>query len=157
MKRPTESILSGVAILLLVAATAFVGGSFGTDLWYDRLVKPELNPPGWVFGPVWTILYILMGLAAWLVWRTETYRRSKLQALGLFVAQLVLNACWSWFFFGLHNIGLALVDILLLLLLLGLVTDRFFRINRTAGLLMVPYVLWVGFATYLTWRIWVLN
>lgn len=157
MRTLRNSIPSLVVIGLAVAVVAVVGGSFGTDLWYRRLMKPALNPPDWIFGPVWTILYILMIVAAWTIWRTETYRRSKVLALGIFAGQLVLNAAWSWLFFGLHEPGWALVDILLLDLAVALMILRFWQVSRLAGLLMVPYLLWILFATYLNWAILQLN
>lgn len=157
MRTLRNSIPSLVVIGLAVAVVAVVGGLFGTDLWYRRLMKPALNPPDWIFGPVWTILYILMIVAAWTIWRTETYRRSKVLALGIFAGQLVLNAAWSWLFFGLHEPGWALVDILLLDLAVALMILRFWQVSRLAGLLMVPYLLWILFATYLNWAILQLN
>ena len=151
------SIIAAIVIVLLVAATAVIGGSFGTDLWYERLVKPDLNPPSWVFGPVSTTLYLLIAYAAWRIWQKETYAATKRKATLLFLLQLVLNACWSWLFFGRHEIGLALIDILLLVVAIALMILTYARIDRPAALLMTPYLLWVGFATYLTWALWSLN
>lgn len=157
MKSFRSSIPSLVIITLAVALTAVIGGSFGTDLWFRRLEAPPLNPPSWVFGPVWTILYILMAISAWMIWRTETYRRSKVIALAIFGLQLILNAAWSWLFFGLHAPGWALLDIILLDLAVVVMIGWFWRINRTAALLLIPYLLWILFATYLNWGFWRLN
>ena len=157
MKSLRQSIPSLLVITLIVAGVAVVAGLSNTDLWYRRLIKPELNPPGWVFGPVWTILYIMIIVAAWMVWRTETYRRSKVIAMGAFGVQMVLNGLWSWLFFGEHEPGLALIDIgLLNVAIIGMIL-AYLRINRVAALMMIPYLLWVAFATYLNWAIWTLN
>ncbi len=124
--------------------------------WYAALVKPSWNPPNWIFGPVWTLLYILMGIAAWLVWRRgETARVGA--ALGAFVFQIILNALWSYLFFGAHRMGLALVEIVILWLAI-LATALLFRVHsRAAAYLLVPYLLWVGFATALNTALWRLN
>lgn len=152
-----SSILSLVVFLLLTAGAAAFGGMFTQGTWYDSLTKPALNPPGWIFGPVWTILYILMALAAWLVWRTESQKSERGIAIGLFLLQLLLNAFWSWIFFGMHDLTWALIDILALNLLIIATIIAFYRINRTAAWMIVPYWLWVSFATYLTWAIRGLN
>jgi tryptophan-rich sensory protein len=129
----------------------------GEGSWYQGLEKPPFNPPGWVFGPVWTVLYALMGLAAFRVWREGTERRDVRTALGLFVAQLVLNGVWTPVFFGAESIVGGAVVIVALLVLLALTVRAFFRISRAAGWLLVPYLLWVAFATALNLSIWVLN
>ncbi|MCB0713597.1 MAG: tryptophan-rich sensory protein [Ignavibacteriae bacterium] len=152
-----DSIPSLIFFLLLCAGAAAFGGMFGQGEWYQSLTKPALNPPGWVFGPVWTVLYILMALAAWLVWRTGGKEQPKKIAIGLFILQLIANALWSWFFFGLHHLTLALVDILVINALILATIFAFARVNKTASLMMVPYWLWVSFATYLTWAIRALN
>ncbi len=157
MKSVSKSIPSLVVFTILVAGAAVIGSMSNTDLWFRNLEKPPLNPPDWLFGPVWTTLYILIIIAAWLVWRTETYQKTKRLAIGFFGAQLLLNALWSWIFFTLHNPGLALVDIILLNVAIMGMIGWYGRINRTAAWLMVPYLLWVGFATYLNWAIWTLN
>ena len=129
----------------------------GEGSWYQGLEKPPFNPPGWVFGPVWTVLYALMGLAAFRVWREGTERPDVRTALGLFVAQLVLNGVWTPVFFGAESIVGGAVVIVALLVLLALTVRAFFRISRAAGWLLVPYLLWVAFATALNLSIWVLN
>ena len=125
--------------------------------WYSSLEKPAFTPPGWLFGPVWTILYILIGVAAFLVWRKGLRSRPVKVALGWFLVQFVLNALWTPVFFGWRRIGLALVIIVLLwAAIIG--TIRYFsRVSRLAGLLLVPYLLWVSFATVLNAAIWWLN
>lgn len=139
--------------LLVAFAAAAVGAIASVDAasFYARLAKPSWAPPGWVFGPVWTTLYALMGIAAWLVWRAPGSRRA---ALGLFVAQLAANALWSWLFFAWHRGALAAVEVLLLLGLIAATVMAFWRVSRLAALLMLPYLLWVGFASVLTWTVW---
>ena len=122
--------------------------------WYPTLAKPWFTPPGWLFGPVWGVLYAMMALAAWLVWRQVGWRNP---ALGLFFVQLALNLAWSLLFFGLQLIGAALAEILLLLALIAATTSAFWRIDRRAGLLLVPYLVWVGYACLLNGAIWLLN
>lgn len=124
--------------------------------WYASLAKPSWNPPSAVFAPVWSLLYVSMGVAAWLVWRQAGFEGAKL-ALGLFAGQLVLNALWSWLFFGLHRPDVAFVDIVALWLLILIVTVLFWRESRTAGALMLPYLAWVGFASCLNFAVWRLN
>ncbi len=152
-----SSIPSLVFFLLLSAAAAAFGGMFAGGLWYEGLTKPALNPPAWLFGPVWTLLYILMAVAAWLVWRSRKPKRDRHVALGLYLVQLLLNALWSWIFFGLHSLTGALVEILLLNVAIIATIFAFRRVSVTAARIMVPYWLWVCFATYLTWGIRSLN
>jgi translocator protein len=141
-------------ILLPLLAGAF-GSLFQPGQWFAELAKPTWNPPSWVFGPVWTTLYILMGVAAWLVWR----RGGPIArgALTLFVVQLVFNAAWSWLFFGLQSPGLAFLDIILLWLLIIVTTIAFWRVRMAAGVLLLPYLAWVTFATALNFAIWRMN
>jgi tryptophan-rich sensory protein len=125
--------------------------------WYAGLVKPALNPPSWLFGPVWTVLYALMGIAAFLVWKQGWPRKEVKIALGIFGVQLVVNGIWSILFFGLHSPLLALVDILLLLVLILVTLVLFYRVSKPSAYLLVPYLCWVSFATYLNYMIYVLN
>lgn len=125
------------------------------DSWYDTLDKPSFNPPSWVFGPVWTTLYLLMAVAAWLVWRTDDRRRRT--ALTLFAVQLVLNAAWSPLFFGARLPGWALAEIAVLWLAVALTASWFWSIDRRAGALLVPYLAWVSFAAVLNAEIVRLN
>ncbi|HET9066152.1 MAG TPA: TspO/MBR family protein [Gemmatimonadales bacterium] len=149
--------VAGLAGWVIVAFTAAaIGSQFMPDVWYESLAKPSWNPPNSVFGPVWTVLYTMMGTAAWLVWRRGGFRGGSV-ALVLFGSQLVLNAAWSYLFFGAHYIGYALLDIVALLVLIVMLIWRFGRIDRRAGWLMVPYAAWVAFATALNASIWQLN
>lgn len=142
---------------VILAFTALaIGSQFMPDAWFAALAKPSWNPPNTVFGPVWTVLYAMMGTAAWLVWRRDGFRGGT-PALALFLSQLVLNAAWSYLFFGAHRTGYALVDIIVLLVLIVILIRLFGRIDRRAGWLMVPYAAWVAFATALNTSIWQLN
>jgi translocator protein len=142
--------------LLLCFFAAALGGLFAPGEWYAQLKKPMWNPPGWIFGPVWTALYTMMAVAAWLVWRSgELSARRK--PLFLFLLQLLLNAAWSPLFFGLHNPGLAFAEILLLWLAIISTLLVFWKLRRGAGLLLVPYLAWVSFAAGLNFTLWRLN
>lgn len=135
---------------------AWIGAYFPPSQWYADLAQPALTPPGWVFGPVWTMLYLMMGVAAWLVWRRYGLHGAA-WPLGLFLVQLVLNACWSYLFFGRQNPGLAFLDILALWLAILATLIAFWRYHRPAGQLLLPYLLWVTFAVYLNLQFWLLN
>jgi tryptophan-rich sensory protein len=151
-----RTVLGLLFWLLLTFLVAAFGAQFQPGEWYRSLAKPEWTPPGWIFAPVWTFLYASMAVAAWLVWRDYRGRAAGI-SLSFYVLQLLLNGLWSWSFFGRQSIGSALVDILGLLLLVGATTLLFWRINRPAGILFIPYVLWVGFATALNFKIWLIN
>lgn len=125
--------------------------------WYTTITKPELNPPAWVFGPVWTTLFALMGIAAFLVWKQGLERRDVRIALGIFVGQLALNTLWSILFFGLQSPGAAFIEIVILWFAILATIVAFARISRPAAWLLVPYILWVSFASYLNFSIWMLN
>jgi benzodiazapine receptor len=146
----TVSLAAGGIGLLVVPRGRFAS-------WYAQLRKPAFTPPDWVFGPVWTVLYSLMGVAASLVWKEGLGRRPTRVALLWFLGQLVLNALWTPVFFGLRRIGSALAIIGLLWAALAVTVCRFVRVSRAAGLLLVPYLLWVSFAAILNASIWWLN
>ena len=126
------------------------------DAWYASLHKPSWNPPGWVFGPVWTLIYIMMAVAAWLVWRRGGLRVNR-GPLSLFMVQLALNAVWTPLFFGLHQPGWAFVDIVLLWLAIATTITAFRRVHRGAAWLLVPYLAWVSFASVLNYTLWRMN
>lgn len=150
-------VLAGwLAASLSAGAIGGVATSSSVSVWYPTLAKPPWTPPPWLFGPVWTLLYVMMAVAAWLVWRTSGGRQRAV-ALGLFVAQLVLNATWSILFFGMRSPLLGLIDILLLWVLIGAVVVAFFRVAKVAGALMLPYWAWVSFAVALNLAIWRMN
>jgi len=153
----TSAKLTGLAFWLSLSfAVAAFGSQFEPGVWYSLLNKPSWTPPGWIFPPVWTFLYIAMAVAAWLVWLQRGWRGNRL-ALVINTSQLVLNAAWSWLFFGQQQIGLAALDIVILFLLLLVVLALFWKQRRAAGLLILPYALWVGFATALNLQIWRMN
>lgn len=153
-----KQIVGLVGWLTVSFAAAAIGGaaSIQAGPFYTELVRPAWAPPSSIFGPVWTALYIMMGLAAWLVWRVGGFRAAK-SALSLFLVQLALNSLWSWLFFGWHRGGLAFADILLLWVLIVATLICFWRIRPLAGGLMIPYLLWVGFACALNYSVWQLN
>lgn len=151
MQRASRSVLA-LVISIVVCELAGAAGALVTDAsFYRELARPSWAPPGWVFGPVWTTLYAMMGIAAWLVWRTGPGRRA---ALTWFAVQLALNAVWTPVFFGLHSIGGALVVIVALLLAIVATIVACWHRSRVAAVLLVPYLGWVGFATALNAAIW---
>lgn len=153
--RPSQ-IVALIAWLLAAFAAAAVGAVASIDAasFYAQLNKPAWAPPAWVFGPVWTALYALMGIAAWLVWRAPGPTK---KALTLFGVQLAVNALWSWLFFAWHQGALAAVEVLVLLALIAATVAAFWPASRLAAMLMVPYFLWVSFASALTWSVWMRN
>lgn len=150
--------LSAVAWILVSLAAGAVGALATRHAreFYAGLVKPVWAPPGWLFGPVWTVLYLLMGIAAWLVWRTAGWAGAA-GPLSLFLTQLVFNALWSWIFFAWRRGALAFTDIVLLVVLIVATMIAFARVNPLAALLLLPYLAWVIFATALTRAIWRAN
>lgn len=151
--------LPGLAVWLgITALAAAVGatGSVNAQTFYAQIVLPQWAPPAWIFGPVWTVLYALMGIAAWQVWRTGGFQRARV-ALILYLVQLAVNAMWSWLFFSWRLGFLALADVLLLMILILLTFIAFWRIRPLAGWLLMPYFLWVSFASALNFAIWQLN
>jgi tryptophan-rich sensory protein len=153
---PKHPWLALLVLLILCFAVAGLGGLTTTPNipnWYTGLAKPSWTPPSWVFGPVWSVLYLSMAVAAWLVWR----KGDALVPLILFAVQLALNAAWSWLFFGMHSPGAAFVDIVLLLDAITATTIVFWHRSLAAGLLMIPYLAWVNFAAVLNFAIWRMN
>jgi tryptophan-rich sensory protein len=142
--------------LVLCFSVAWFGAQFSPGEWYGQLVKPSWTPPSWLFPPVWTILYAMMAVAAWLVWSQKGFAGASL-ALGLFMLQLLLNGLWSWFFFGLQNITLGLVDMTLLWFALLATLIAFWRQRPFAGWLLAPYLVWVSYAASLNIAIWLIN
>lgn len=148
-------LLAWLAVTFMAAAIGSAA-SVNSQAFYAQLIQPSWAPPGYVFGPVWTVLYILMGLSAWLVWRVGGFRSAR-TALMLYLVQLGFNALWTWLFF-VWNLGLlSFVEILLLLALILATTICFWRIKPLAGALLMPYLLWVTFAAFLNYSIWRLN
>ena len=149
-----------IVSIIVSELTGIIGSVFTAPAisgWYATLVKPSFNPPAWVFGPVWTTLFLLMGIAAFLIWKKGLDRRDVCIALGVFLGQLVLNTLWSIIFFGLHSPGGALIEIIFLWLAILATIIFFAKISKPAAWLLAPYILWVSFAMYLNYAIWALN
>jgi tryptophan-rich sensory protein len=142
--------------LLACFAVAGVGGLFMPGEWYARLAKPSWNPPSWVFAPVWTLLYTVMAVAAWLVWKRGGFAQ-QWPALGFFLVQLLFNGLWSPLFFGLRQPGLALVDLCLMWAALLGTIRMFWSVQPLAGGLLLPYLAWISFAGALNFAVWRLN
>jgi tryptophan-rich sensory protein len=153
-----QQVFGLIAWLVLSFITAAVGSaaSIQAASFYAELVRPEWSPPGSVFGPVWTLLYTLMGISAWLVWRVNGFSRAAI-ALTLFLIQLALNALWSWLFFYWQLGGVAFAEIILLWFSIAFTLASFWRIHKLAAALIVPYLLWVSFAALLNFSLWQLN
>ena len=151
------SLVVAVVIPLIVGGLGGVATASAIPTWYQGLNKPAWNPPNWVFGPVWTLLYILMGVAAWLVWRQGWDNLPVRVALAIFGAQLLLNLFWSLIFFGLRSPGWAVLEIVILWGFVLATTVQFYRLDSIAGLLLIPYQLWVTFAAVLNAAVWQLN
>jgi len=150
----TSNLIPGVVVAALTVAVATIGAQFMPGPWYEALAKPDWTPPPWIFGPVWTALYLMIATAAWLVWIA---RPRVSAALACWMLQLVLNGIWSWLFFGLQRPGLAAVDIVALLIAILATVYAFGRVSRAAAWLLVPYLCWVAFAAALNITIWRLN
>jgi benzodiazapine receptor len=148
--------LAGWLVVTFIAAAAGSLASTQAPDFYAQLVRPSWSPPAWLFGPVWSVLYTLMAVAAWLVWRVGGFAYAR-TALTLYLVQLVFNALWTWLFFGLQRGGLAFADIVLNGLLIVATLVAFWRIRPLAGALLVPYLLWVTFAAALNYAVWQLN
>ncbi|MBI4281690.1 tryptophan-rich sensory protein [Candidatus Uhrbacteria bacterium] len=148
-------IAIGISELAGVIGAVFTTPSIPT--WYAGLTKPEFGPPNWIFAPVWTTLFALMGIAMWLVWKRGLGEPGVKRALIIFDVQLVLNVLWSIIFFGLHNPGAAFAEIIILWLAIFATIIAFAKISRSAAWLLAPYILWVSFAAYLNYAIWMLN
>jgi tryptophan-rich sensory protein len=161
MEKGTRVEIAKLVICILLCQLAGMIGSFFTrpavPTWYASLEKPFFTPPDWVFAPIWIILYILMGIAAFLVWRKGWQQKPNRSALILFGIQLILNALWSFIFFGLQSPLAGFIEISILLVAILLTIQSFLQISRIAGLLLIPYFLWVALASGLNLSIWVLN
>lgn len=157
MKRKIIKIIIAVTVCLLIGFLSSFATQSSVNDWYLTLNKPSFNPPNWLFAPVWTVLYVLMGIAAGIVWGKGFYHIWVKTALYHFGFQLLLNASWSIVFFGLKNPLAALFVIAVLLVLIVLTIRWFTIVSKKAAILMVPYLLWVGFASVLNFKIWQLN
>jgi len=161
-RRRLRDAIGLAGFLALCFAVAGAGGAITASSvggWYQALAKPAFNPPDWIFGPVWTVLYALIAVAGWRAWRLRgwTTRGALNPELLAWAVQLGLNLCWSFVFFGARLIGAALIEIVVLLAAIVVTTRLFWRVDRTAALLLVPYAAWVAYATLLNAALWRLN
>jgi benzodiazapine receptor len=148
-----------IAILLCesVGISSALLASASNNLWFDNLIKPTWNPPAYLFGPVWTTLYLLMGISLGIIWNNKATEQKKYKAYFLFATQLFLNFWWSILFFNFHSPALALLDIVLMIITIVLTIISFSSFSKTASWLLVPYIAWVSFAAFLNYSIWNLN
>lgn len=156
---PAQPIVLLISIVLAQSA-GIIGSIFTVSsipTWYANLIKPTFSPPNWVFGPVWITLYTLMGISAYLIWRKKVALKVKYNALKLYALHLIINASWSIVFFGLKNPLYGFFTIIILWTLIVIVIEQFHKIDKRAAYLLVPYFLWVSFATALNFAIWILN
>lgn len=157
MKFKPVALIINIAITLGVGALGGWATAKSVQTWYPTLNKPSFNPPNWLFAPVWTSLYVLIGIAAYLVW----IRKDKIlhfpRTVAIYAIQLILNLAWSFIFFYLHEVGFALAEIIMLLIVIVINAFMFYKINKWAGLIFIPYFLWVSFASFLTYNIFILN
>lgn len=155
MKNPA-TVIALIVWVGICLGVGMISSRFEPGDWYRELARPSWTPPNWIFPVVWTALYIIMGIAAWLVWKQYGFSGAS-AALILFLFQLLLNGLWSWLFFGRHMIGVALIDLILLGIVILTTTILFWMRQPVAGILMVPYLTWVAFAGVLNYVIWRLN
>jgi len=148
-----------IVSLVACQSAGLLGGIFtakSIKTWYVTLNKPSFNPPGWIFGPVWTALYLMMGVSLYIIWKKAVETDVRL-AIAVFIVQLALNALWSYLFFGIHNPRIAFFEVLFLWLFILICIIIFFPVSHTASYLLIPYLLWVSFASFLNYTIWKLN
>ncbi len=156
----SKSISRLIISIAICQSAGVLGALFTTPsitTWYNFLNQPALRPPNWLFGPVWTILYTLMGISLYWIWSKNTKKKEIGGALQLFTVQLIFNVTWSMIFFSLHDLSLSLLNIAALWILIIVVIIKFYRIDKKAGLILLPYLVWVSFASYLNYAIWFLN
>ncbi|WP_235835277.1 TspO/MBR family protein [Piscinibacter terrae] len=143
--------LLGWIVTAYFAAAVGAGASVDASTFYGQLTKPGWAPPAYLFGPVWSVLYTMMGVASWLIWKAPGRTHA---ALGVYLMQLAINALWSWLFFAWHLGAAAFADVALMCILIAATIGAFWRLNHFAALLLMPYLLWVSFASALTWAVW---
>lgn len=149
-----------IAFIIICELAGVVGSLFTAPSipgWYSSLIKPDFAPPNWIFAPVWITLFALMGIAAFLVWRKGIHLKEVKVAISAFIVQLALNVFWSAIFFGLRFPGAAFAEVILFLAAIIVSAALFFRVSKPAAWLLIPYIMWVGFASYLNFMIWRLN
>ena len=155
--KATYKLIIAILIPLAIGSLAGFFTASSVNGWYTTLVKPSFNPPNWLFAPVWTTLYIMMGIAFFIIWKSNANEVVKRTAITLYIIQLILNFCWSIIFFYAQQPGWALVDILLMWIFILLTIRWFAKISAVSAWLLVPYLCWVSFATILNYAIWKLN
>ncbi len=155
--RSFPKLAAAILLCVIVGSIGSLVTITGPGSWYTTLQKPFFAPPNWVFAPVWITLFVLMGIALYLVWESGTQHRDVRVALGMFGVQFVLNVLWSFFFFGLRSPLLGLVDILLLWMMIAVTIIVFYRVNKRAAYLLIPYIAWVSLATALNGAIYFMN
>ncbi len=156
----TSSFWKLIIAIVICETTGIISGlisQVGMDRWFMTIDKPSWNPPAYLFGPVWTSLYLLMGISLWLIWDSNVLPKIKTKAIAIFSLQLFLNFCWSIIFFRFHSPVLALIDIILMVITIVITIILFNPISRVASWLLIPYLFWVCFATFLNYAIWSLN
>jgi benzodiazapine receptor len=151
----SANLVSLLVFLVLLGATGALGGQWGADAWYKRLSKPAWTPPNWLFPPVWLVLYLMIAMAGWLIWISGDENRPLI--LGIWAVQLILNASWSYIFFGRHQLGWGLAEIVALWVsIVGFIVTAW-SVDQTASLLFFPYLIWVSYAAALNASIWMRN
>lgn len=155
--KPIFKLIISLAIPLAVGALGALFTSESVNGWYTTLQKPSFNPPNWLFAPVWTVLYILMGIAFYIIWKSHSKLNKRYTGYTYYWLQLILNFFWTFIFFGQKNIGLALLDIVLLFIMVASTIMSFRKISKTAAWLLAPYICWVAFAMALNFALWKLN
>ncbi|MBI2613185.1 MAG: tryptophan-rich sensory protein [Candidatus Levybacteria bacterium] len=158
--RASSSILKLIFSIAICQSAGLIGSVFtisSIESWYSFLNQPSFRPPNWLFGPVWTILYTLMGISLYWIWTKGTKKKEVRDALKLFAVHLVFNATWSIVFFGMHNIPLSLINIVILWIFIVITMAKFYKIDKKASLILLPYLAWVSFAAILNYNIFLLN
>lgn len=153
-------VLKLVLSLVICQIAGLVGSIFtmpAIPIWYDTLDKPFFTPPNWIFAPVWSLLFTIIGISAFLIWRTGSKEKNVRNALGIFIIQLLLNILWSFLFFGLRSPLAGFIEIIVLWFAILLTIVKFYKISKLAGFLLLPYILWVSFALVLNFYLWRLN
>lgn len=152
-KMTFAKILPLIGFIAVTAAAAAFGSTFQPGEWYEQLAKPDWTPPNWLFGPVWSVLYLMIAVSGWFAWKAQGFG----VLVAIWVLQLLLNAAWSWIMFGQHQIGIALIDIILLVSVSLLYVTLAWSKSGTAAFLFLPYCVWIAYATALNFALWILN
>lgn len=157
MVKSFSKLIFSITVCQLAGLVGSVFTFSSIESWYNYLNQPSFRPPNWLFGPVWTILYTFMGISLYWIWIKGTKKKEVRQAIKLFFIHLALNSSWSVIFFGIHNIYLALVTVVVLWIFIVVVMVKFYKIDKKASFILIPYLAWVSFATVLNYNIWLMN